>query len=338
MPDLEPISPTRAVEMYLRDRQKELAEASLQAHEYRLQHFLRWCDQQAVKNVNALTGRLLHEYKLWRRDDGDLSPASVKTQMDTLRVFIRFCERIDAVHDELHEKVQSPSLSDGENQRDTMIDGDRAETILGYLDRFQYASRQHVTLLLLWRTGLRTGGLRSLDVNDYHPQKARLQLEHEPESDTPLKNGTDGERYVAVAPETCKVLDDWLDHQRPETTDEYGREPLLATSQGRASRSTIRETVYRLTRPCETGECPHGKEPAECEATDDQAKTASKCPSSVSPHAIRRGSITHHLTNDIPEKVVSDRVNVSPDVLDKHYDERTEEVKVEQRRGYLNNL
>lgn len=133
---LEPISPTQAVELYLRDREKELAQASVQAHEYRLNHFIRWCDEQDIDNLNELTGRQLHEYKLWRRDDGDLNSVTVKTQMDTLRVFIRFCERIDAVHAELHDKVQSPSLTDGENQRDVLKDGDTAETILTISTRF----------------------------------------------------------------------------------------------------------------------------------------------------------------------------------------------------------
>lgn len=52
----------------------------------------------------------------------------------------------------------------------------------------------------------------------------------------------------------------------------------------------------------------------------------------MNPHAIRRGSITHYLTNDVPVEIVSDRMNVSRDVLDKHYDRRDEEVKLEQRR------
>ncbi len=31
-------------------------------------------------------------------------------------------------------------------------------------------------------------------------------------------------------------------------------------------------------------------------------------------------------------------MNVSKEILDKHYDKRTEEQKAEQRRGFLNNL
>jgi len=194
-------------------------------------------------------------------------------------------------------------------------------------------------MLLLWRTGIRTGSLRSLDLADYYPRKGRLELQHDPEEDTPLKNGVEGERYVAVTPETSEVVDDWIDHHRPDRTDEYGREPLVTTKQGRISRTSIRETAYRNTRPCVgSADCPHGRDPETCEAMDDTKKRASRCPSSVSPHALRRGSITHHLSSDVPEKVVSDRMNVGRDVLDKHYDERSEEQKVEQRRGYLSNL
>ena len=73
-----------------------------------------------------------------------------------------------------------------------------------------------------------------------------------------------------------------------------------------------------------------------CEAMENNK--ASTCPSSVSPHAIRRGSITYHLSEDVPEKVVSDRMNVGLDVLEKHYDRRTERKKSEQRRDYTDEL
>lgn len=65
---------------------------------------------------------------------------------------------------------------------------------------------------------------------------------------------------------------------------------------------------------------------------------SSKCPDSLNPHAIRRGSITHSLNNDMPDKVVSDRANVSPEVIEQYYDRRSEREKMEQRRDYLDNL
>jgi hypothetical protein len=48
--------------------------------------------------------------------------------------------------------------------------------------------------------------------------------------------------------------------------------------------------------------------------------------------------LTHLLRNDVPKAVVSDRGDVSSDVLDDHYNQMTEEEKMEQRRGYLEGL
>lgn len=93
-----------------------------------------------------------------------------------------------------------------------------------------------------------------------------------------------------------------------------------------------------MTRPCAYGaECPHGRDPETCEAANERYE-ASKCPSSVSPHAIRRGSITHWLRKDVPTPAVSDRADVNADVLEQHYDERTQREKMEQRRRFLENV
>ena len=57
----------------------------------------------------------------------------------------------------------------------------------------------------------------------------------------------------------------------------------------------------------------------------------STCPSSVTPHPIRRGYITHLLKRGVPVEVVSERCNVSPGIIDEHYDVRSAEEKMRQR-------
>jgi len=41
------------------------------------------------------------------------------------------------------------------------------------------------------------------------------------------------------------------------------------------------------------------------------------------PQVRRRGSVTYQLSAGVPKEVISDRMNVSDEVLEKHYDERT---------------
>ncbi|RDZ64217.1 integrase [Haloferax sp. Atlit-12N] len=331
---LEPLEPQEALELYLLDRESELSKATQYSHRSRIGHLVRWCGEQEINNLNELTGRRLQEYRLWRREEGNLAPASEKTQMDSIRVFVRWLESMDAVVPDLSTKVLSPSLSPDDDVRDVLIERDEMFEVLGYLSKYQYASLPHVSLFLLWHTMMRVGAAHALDVSDYNPEEQYIEVKHRPETGTAIKNKERGERFVALSDHICSLLDDWLVNKRPEVTDEYGRSPLLTTSQGRVAKSTLRDYCYQYTRPCVySNECPHGKVINECPATDrDQA---ARCPSSVSPHAIRRGSITHSLSEDVPYRVVSDRANVSQSVLEKHYDQRSEREKMEQRRKYF---
>ena len=334
---LEPIVPETALELYLTDRENNVTEATIYSHRSRLGHFVRWCDEQEITNLNELTGRQLHEYRLWRRNEGDLAPATEKTQMDTLRVFIRWVESIDGAPEDLHVKVHSPNLTGGDNVRDVMLDEQRAEELLEYLRRYEYATRPHVAIALMWHTMMRIGAIHALDVQDYNPKEQSIQVVNRRESGTPIKNGPDGERFVALSEEVCMLLDDWIDQRRPETKTDTDRNPLVSTLHGRAHRTTLRGDCYRFTRPCiSTGDCPHGRDIDECSATEYDS--ASECPSSVSPHTLRRGGITHALSEEWPMNAVGDRANVSEQVLEMHYDQRSEKEKMEQRREYLDAL
>jgi site-specific recombinase XerD len=337
-PDLEPLSPEDAKDRYLRSMEDDKAEGTIRTRRYKLGHFVRWCDEEGIDNLNKLTGRQLEDYKHWRKEDGNLNKTTLRTQMSVIRGFIDYCGKIDGVRPELHERIILPELEEGENQSDDTIEPERIQDILGFMERFEYATRDHVVLLLLWKTGMRTGSLRSLDLDDYLSREPALEINHRPDTGTPLKNKSGGERMLAIGDETADVVDDYIRHNRKDVTDDHGREPLLTTSKGRIGKVTIRRTAYRYTRPCVvTGGCPHGKEPEDCEAATNYDK-ASKCPDSVSAHPFRRASITHHLNSDVPKPLVSDRMNVSTDVIDKHYDAEDEKGKMERRREYLDNI
>lgn len=340
---LEPLSPEAALELHLNRMGENHTESTVRSHKSRLQFFINWCAMENIENLNNLSGRDILRYRTWRRRqngkrDEPISEATLKTALDTLRVYLRTGVKADGVHHQLPEQIDPPSLSESEASRDVMLSHERAQRIITHLRKYEYASLLHATVELIWHTGMRRGSARSLDLSHYHSDERYLSLTHRPDTDTPLKNGTDGERPVALSDDMCTVLDDYLDNTRPDVKDDYGREPLLATSHGRPHAMTIQKYAYAATRPCHIGtDCPHDKDPNECDAAV-RKQDASKCPSSVSTHALRRGALTHWLSQDWQVEHVSDRADVSPSVLEKHYDSRSELEKMEQRRKNLDSI
>lgn len=334
MADLEPISPAEAVRLYVDHREPEVTEKTLENHEYRLKTFVEFCDEHDIETLDELTPRDLHRYRSWRRREHNVATVTLRGNLATLRVFLEFCANLEFVEEGMRERVKLPSIDHSDEAKDEKLPADRAEDVIQYLERYHYASRDHVVIALLWHTGIRMGSLRALDVDDLDEGAQCLDLKHRPETGTPLKNAEAAERSIAVGDYYLDVLRDYIQQNRADVTDDHGRRPLIASTHGRLTENPIRTTVYRWTRPCEIGKgCPHDREIADCEALQPDA--ASKCPSSRSPHGVRRGSITHHLRTGTPERVVSGRMNVSSDVLDQHYDRRTEREKMELRRDHL---
>lgn len=326
--DLEPLDPRTATELFLDHKSTNCAESTVRNHRYRLKSFLEFCEEQSIDNLNHLSGRNIHQYRMWRNETGDINELTLRMHMSGLRVFLKWAATMEAVPEDLYSKVMVPRVDRSEHQRDEMLDSETAAEILEYLSTYEYASVEHTLLAILWETGIRLGAVHSIDLQDVDTEEEYLRLVHRPNSGTTLKNGEGGERLIAITAQLAKLLEDYIENIRPNVTDEFGRTPLISTAEGRQCRTTIRRTIYRITAPCYRDEhCP-----------DCERGTERKCPSAVCPHAIRRGSITHYLKKDVPEKVISDRMNVSPDVLDAHYDNRTESVKMEQRREYLDEV
>jgi len=328
--DLLDVNPQDALDNYLIDRQQEVSESTLNAHRYRLNHFVRWCNQEGIESLADLSAKHLQDYRLWRQQDGDLNSTSIHTQMTTFRVFLKWAADYEYVPKDFYERVRVPPAG---GPRDEKIEPDRAEEIIEYLRTYDYASPTHVMFSLMWHTGLRIGSVRAIDIEDFNETDQYIEIHHRPETDTPLKNKVNGERPVAIDNRRTTLIKDYIETKRHEVTDDHGREPLLTTAQGRPITNTLRAWIYKIARPCEYkhGHCPHGREIDECEATGSK-RNAAQCPSSFSPHVIRHSSVTNWLLNDVDRNSLSERVDMTPEVMDKIYDERTEKQKMEQRR------
>jgi site-specific recombinase XerD len=332
--DLEPLSPDAGVDRFLTHREPSVRESTLNNAKTRLRYFLEWCDERDIDDLNTLSGRDIADFVAWRR--GDISPITLQKQLSTIRQALRWWADIDAVEDGLAETVHAPELPDGAESRDVHLDPERATAALEYYGRHRYASRDHALIALIWRTGMRRGAVHSLDVEDMQPDEHAVRLEHRIDEGTKLKNGESGERWVYLGPKWFQILDDYLANpDRVQGTDEFGRKPLFTTEDGgRPSPQTIYKWLMRALHPCSYASCPHDRTPETCEARGRGANPAA-CPSSRSPHAVRRGAITHHLIQDTPPETVSERMDVSLDVLYQHYDARTEREKMDVRTDHL---
>lgn len=336
--DLEPIEPAEAIDWYLDHRREDTRTATRRKHKSALGIFEKWTEEVELTDMNDVGGRELMRFKSWRQETGDLETVSLNGALGVLGPFLKFCEKIDAVEPDLAEKIPFPNV-DPEDEISGVVPPDEAvAAIREYQGTYHYASRTHVEIELVAEIGLRMGATWAIDLEDLDLDASQVHLHHRPEAPdvygTPLKNGTASERIVNLSADLTTIIGDYITGQREDVTDRFGREPLLTTDKGRVALGTIRQDFYKLTRPCEYGAgCPHDRTVSACEATSSD--DASKCPSSFSPHPLRRWAIMRQLDEGVPIEILSDRVDVSVPVLKQHYDQRTEEQKARRRREEL---
>lgn len=90
-------------------------------------------------------------------------------------------------------------------------------------------------------------------------------------SDYLLKNRGNSERRVFPSESLAEVLQDYIDHERFDVQDEYGRNPLFTTRKGRANKNTIRRYIRTATRPCKYGDgCRFDEDPADYAAQSNR--------------------------------------------------------------------
>jgi site-specific recombinase XerD len=329
-------TPHEAIQKYLNRRRVDATDSSVEAWSGRLKLFAEWLDEVAIEEIGELRGYDLDEYFDHRA--ASIEPVTLEGEMWTLRMFLEFCEDREAVSAGLSEKVRIPDLDDEDRSSDKKLADDAALALLRYYRKGdQFGTRGHVLLELLWLAGARQSAIRGLDVQDVHLDEEYVEFRHRPETETPLKNNTAGERPVGIPTVVADAIRTFLRDYRYDVHDEFGRAPLIASRVGRPKEDTVRTWTYLATLPCLHGPCPHGREQASCKMT--KWAHVSKCPSSRAPHHIRTGSITWQRDQGLPPGVVAERVDATIETIKHHYDKGTARQKMERRRRpYLENL
>jgi len=343
--NLKPITPVEARDKYLGEREDDASYETFKTISQCTKLFVDWAEDAGIENLNTVGGRELQNFKDWCKDESDNNTVSLNGILGNVRRFLKYCVKIEAVAGDVPEKTPVPNVPDDEDVcYDKPSDGEVAQA-LTYLRQYEYASRRHIEYEIVAEIGCRMGAARALDEDeDIDLDEPAIQFRHRPEKahpderGTPLKNRSDGERSVNISNRLAQLIQDYLDHpDRSDDEDKFNRDPLLSTDNGRVTLSTFRRDFYKLTRPCVySGTCPHDRDVETCEAAKN--KHASKCPSSYTPHPLRRWSIERQIDQGVPKELLTDRVDVSVPILNEHYDNRNEERKRKHRLKLLEKI
>ena len=355
---LRPIPPRAAVDRFLSKRETDSTEQTLRSYRDRLMRLVRWLEAEEVLNINDVDGRTLQEFLAHRQES--CNKTTLNNEFGTLKKFFEFLVAIEATEPEMPDKVQllKPSATADEQTNTEKIAPARAREILAHLERFEYASRDHVVMLLMWRFAFRYSDLRAIDLRDLsldgdlkeerlreigeEPENLpdeigpHLYMVSRPESGTRLKNHLKSQRVVSLTSEEVQVLRDYIETKRIDKTDDAGREPLVTTVQGRPTDASVRRWMYMMTQPCLIGGCPHDRDTDDCEFLEHGHESG--CPSTHSPHRIRTGAISNMREQGISVEDVAERVDATPETVRQHYDFSAEMKRLENRRTQFEDL
>lgn len=300
--------------------------------------FVEFANEQGITSPTAvgveITDSFVDELQTVYESD-----STVLTYTKNVRAWLKWVSQRGLCDDSVYKILDKDELGLTPRARDEALPAPKAMSILEELREKRRGTAKHALMELMWNGGPRIGGVHSIDVDDFLPEKSELKFRHRPDQGTRLKNGSegddtpgDGERNVELKDEVVESLNLYIQHDRPPVTDEYGREPLFATKQGRAAKSTIRRWVYEATS-CRWGR--NEKQLADCDGSCDPDSNV--CTYSYYPHAIRRGAIVNHLSNGLRLDRASERFDVSIGTMKKHYDPRTKHQKKEDRKEAVRN-
>jgi site-specific recombinase XerD len=187
-------NPVRVVEFYLETMESEWTKATFQDKSYDLTRFLEYCESVEIDDLSEISKQDLTGFRDWRKLDENINLTSLHGQLANIRVFLRWCEDAELVPDGLPDEMEIPDEEDINDVSYVRIEAEEADRIIEYHQQFPYVKREFAEFVIMWAGLCRLGDVRSLDLDNYDRDEGYIELEHDLDEETPLKNGeSDGD-------------------------------------------------------------------------------------------------------------------------------------------------
>lgn len=329
-------SPEDAVNEYIVDRQGQRQRTMLKRDKGHLSVFVNWCDKHNIESLADLQPEHLTTYCASRREHHGLTRATLKHSRNSLQRFLRWAAKQQYCPRSLLGHIRDVDIDGSTKRHDHYLLPKYGDQIVKHLRNNNHGSEKHAMVEIGWSTGFRTSTIRSLDVDDIHDDENYIELEHRPETGTPLKRGSESERRVTIPEQATRAIQGWITNpNRPDGTDNYDRRPLFPALHGRRQQSSIGK-ILRLW-PCQYLDVTSvNMESTESFDAESHSAVARDCPPSVSPQTLRKSVAIKHLNKGIAIQEIASRMDCSEEVLREWYGQFNEAAEMEHCQDGFN--
>jgi integrase/recombinase XerD len=233
------------------------------SYRYDLNEFTDFLQQHSIDDLAHIDRSTVRGYISWCRKK-HLSSRSISRRISTLRGFFRFLLAENLISSDPTSMIEHPKLGGTLPKTLSVGEVDALLAVSGKLDRGNpLAARNHVMLHLLYATGLRVSELVKLPLVSFNRHSGNLRV---------FGKGNK-ERLVPIGEQARVLLEEYLDHVRPQLLRGRTSPALFITLQTKAM---TRNRYWQILK---------------------KIAMQAGIQKDISPHALRHSFATHLLEN-----------------------------------------
>ena len=233
------------------------------SYRYDLNSFAVFLEKRIIVDLKQIDRSTIRNYISWCRTNR-LSSRTISRRISTLRGFFRFLQAENHIDSDPTSLIEHPKQGRFLPKVLTINEVDALLAVSEKLDRGKdLEARNHVMLHLLYATGLRVSELVKLPLISFNRHSGNLRV---------LGKGSK-ERLVPIGEQARVLLEEYLDHIRPQLLRGKTSPSFFVTRQGKAmTRNRYWQILKGIARQAGINK-------------------------DISPHALRHSFATHLLEN-----------------------------------------